>query len=206
MSTSDPYLRQRARDLLDEIERGLSAVPVTPALERFADCVRPFQNVRDSVKEAADCLTAIKFAPQASRLRDLHEVAAATLNRIACCQLAKENPKYAEAVKKREGPYPTPGKDDVEQRDIMGFHWGIFTTEVRQVQKVASEVAKLLTSSSNFVPEPSRGQGGEAASPVPKEVAGWRRVWRWICSTTAAAYRITIEAGCSTLLEKLSGR
>ncbi len=56
------------------------------------------------------------------------------------------------------------------------------------------------------VPSPSGGQGGEAAPLVLKKVAGWRRVWRWICSSTAAAYRMTIEAGCSAILEKLSGR
>lgn len=53
----------------------------------------------------------------------------------------------------------------------------------------------------------SGGQGGEAESLGPESsVTRRRRVWRSICSTTAAVYRITIEAGWSALLEKLSGR
>lgn len=49
-------------------------------------------------------------------------------------------------------------------------------------------------------------QGGETASHAPEEIVEWRRAWRWTCSTIAAAYRVTIEAACSALFEKLSGK
>lgn len=50
------------------------------------------------------------------------------------------------------------------------------------------------------------GEDGESAPPVAEEIVGWRRVWRSIWSTGLAVYRVTIEAGWSALLEKLSGR
>lgn len=50
-------------------------------------------------------------------------------------------------------------------------------------------------------------QGGDAGPTVHEEtLSKRRRMWRWVSSTATATYRITIEAGWSALLEKLSGR
>ena len=102
---------------------------------------------------------------------------------------------------------PEWSRDEVNAHIENEYYNAVSEIERRAKAKAPPASDDRLTVKTALSPSHGGGQGGETESPTPDETVTRRqRVWRSIWSTGLAMYRVTIEAGWSALLEKLSGR
>jgi len=172
----------------------------------------------DSLNSAADYLTMSGLGPDAQQLRKFSRLFMESLTVITGINSHRNGVMSVQEFYRKAGfTDELSNCDTPEQREEeLRIRWGLLRTTALDLQPLLRDLHSHLVrelsegerDGQSATPGAAGGrQSGEGVPSSPAErISRSRRLWRWTCSTTAATYRMTIEAGASALLEKLSGR